>query len=250
MNSSDPAPGALGWLLVLESATERGGVALLRAGQLVEAIDLAPGLRHGRDLLPAAERLLKNWGVRTTELAALAVSGGPGSYTGLRVGAMAGKALAWAGGQPLLGVSSLASLALGLAALTPVAPGEEVVALLPSRRDEVYLGHYRFSAHPPFPVEASPSRALSPEEARDFIASRVSRGVVHLAGSGFTAFPAVFPAPPPLLLYPPAGATGLLAWRQFLQGEYADPLAFQPLYLSRDPGGGWSPDKLIISRPD
>ena len=127
-------------LLALESSGRIPSVALLRGEELL-------GERHGarerpgaESLLPAVDELLAQAGKRAADLEAFAVSIGPGSFTGLRVGIATVKGLAFGSGRPVAAVSSLAALARG-------APesGEPVVALLDARRDEFYAASFRIS---------------------------------------------------------------------------------------------------------
>lgn len=236
------------WLLALESSTPHGGAALLRDGTIVADIALSEGLRHGRELMPAAESLLTDHGLRARDLWAVAVSTGPGSYTGLRVGVMAAKALAYGAGCRLAGVSSLAALAAGLR------PGENsggerlVCVVQNARRDEVYFGLYRVTGDGTA-IAATIDAAVTPEEAADHIRDLQAAGTPPtLAGSGFATYPDLF-APLgggeslPGIVQP--SAVGLLGWRQLLQEESADPLLLQPEYLRRDAGHDWSRDTLI-----
>jgi tRNA threonylcarbamoyladenosine biosynthesis protein TsaB len=124
-------------LLALETATRWPSVALLRGAELAGEIALPPSRAVSEELLPAIDALLVQSAVALAAVDALAVSIGPGSFTGLRVGLATVKGLAF--GEPLLvaPVSTLAALACG-AGDTP----EPVAALLDARRDEVYAGVY------------------------------------------------------------------------------------------------------------
>ncbi len=233
------------WLLALESSTARGGAALLRDGVPAAAIRLEEGQRHGRELLPAAERLLWEQSVAPGDVAAIAVSRGPGSYTGIRVGVMAAKAFAYGTGCRLAELSSLAALAETLVLSGDAREGAIVMTLQDARRDELYAGLYRIRGGAAEALE--PDAAVTPEEAaarlRDL--ERDEGGVV-CAGSGFTTYAGVLPHAGVALpgAVDPA-AVGLLGWRQILREEFADPMALQPVYLRRDAGSDWRHDALI-----
>jgi tRNA threonylcarbamoyl adenosine modification protein YeaZ len=94
-------------LLLIETCTERGLIAFAQENALVLHQDLPQGLRNSSSLLPAIERALDELGWAPQELDALAVSVGPGSYTGIRVGAAVAQAMAFARKLPLVGVCSL-----------------------------------------------------------------------------------------------------------------------------------------------
>lgn len=127
-------PGA-GWLLAVESAADVAGGALLRGTQGV-AVRRAPPVRPASEtLLPLLLALLAEHGIAPAEVDAFAVSIGPGSFTGLRVGVATVKGLAFGAGTRVAAVPTLAAVAAGAA--EPVAGGV-VVGLLDARRGEVY----------------------------------------------------------------------------------------------------------------
>ncbi len=238
------------WLLALESSTPFGGAALLRDGEVVEVRHLSEGLRHGRELMPAAAELLRAQGLTVKELAAVAVSFGPGSYTGIRVGVMAAKALAYAGASRLIAVSSLAALAeSAILAERGVKPNEIVYALQDARRDEVYAGLFQNRDGHAFPLVED--AAITPEEAAAYLHDLNTDhpdAVVHRIGSGFSTYFELFHDIRILPGKVEPGAVGTLGWRQFLQADFADPLQFQPVYLRRDEGSDWRHDQLIGGR--
>jgi tRNA threonylcarbamoyladenosine biosynthesis protein TsaB len=126
-------------ILAFFSASEPVSVALVTpAGEA--ARDVSGGAVEG--LVPAATEMLRAAGLRAGDLDAVAVARGPGSFTGLRVGAAAALGLARAGGVPLFAVGTLNAWA---AAAQAAFPGDEVRShvALDARRGEVYLGTFR-----------------------------------------------------------------------------------------------------------
>jgi tRNA threonylcarbamoyladenosine biosynthesis protein TsaB len=97
--------------LVLETSGRGGRVGVAAGGRVVRAADLDPARRHNRDLAPTVAGLLKAEGVRPADLAGVMVSVGPGSFTGLRVGVMSAKALAYATGCRLVAVPTFRAIA-------------------------------------------------------------------------------------------------------------------------------------------
>ena len=91
---------------------------------------------HGQKLMPLIEALLSQVGVEVDELDAVAVSKGPGSYTGLRIGVSTAKGLAFAQDIPIIGVDTLDALALRVKPF--VTPADFVVPMIDARRMEVY----------------------------------------------------------------------------------------------------------------
>jgi len=132
------------WLLAIETATDAAGVALLRAGEAVAARRLPPG-QGAETLLPAVLELLADHGVGLAALDAFAVSIGPGSFTGLRVGVATVKGLAFGAGSRVAAVPTLAALAATRADVPA-----RVAAVLDARRGEVYAAaHDGDPLHPP-----------------------------------------------------------------------------------------------------
>lgn len=93
--------------LVIDTATERGVIALFSEEGVIAQQELTIGLSNSRLLLPSLHELCSAAGVALSQLSYIAVGHGPGSYTGIRVGVACAKALAFALSIPLIGVGSL-----------------------------------------------------------------------------------------------------------------------------------------------
>lgn len=93
--------------LLIESCTERGCLALFDDQKELSRLKLPAGPQSAQAILPLIEALLKKVGISLDQLSFLTVGIGPGSYTGMRVGAMAAKTLSYALNIPLVGVSTL-----------------------------------------------------------------------------------------------------------------------------------------------
>jgi tRNA threonylcarbamoyladenosine biosynthesis protein TsaB len=120
-------------LLSIESATRVMSVAVLEGETLLAEISTFDERVHSERLLPAVDQLLRIADLSLDQIEAFAVSIGPGSFTGLRIGLATLKGLALGSNRPAVAVPSLA--ALTLAAAGAVGP---VAALLDARREEVY----------------------------------------------------------------------------------------------------------------
>ncbi len=118
-------------LLALDTATEVCTVALWQDGQVLERHET--GGQHAERLLPMVDALLAEAGVALTQLDALAFGRGPGSFTGLRIGAGVAQGLAFGADIPVVPVSSLAALAQGQDA-------RRVLAAFDARMQQVYWG--------------------------------------------------------------------------------------------------------------
>ncbi len=125
-------------MLGIETASVMGGVALVSAGgELLGEITLRNHESHSERMLPALEWLLATLGRSLRDCAAVAVSQGPGSFTGLRAGIATAKGLAFSLGVPLYGIPTLAALAAN------APPGTSpVCAVLNARRGEVFRAYF------------------------------------------------------------------------------------------------------------
>ena len=131
-------------ILMIETSTECCSVALSEGARiLARRIDETPRMQSSM-LAPYIVEVLQEAGLSAAGLDAVAVSEGPGSYTGLRVGVSTAKGICFGAGKPLLGIDTLQILACQ--ALT-VIPGltrnhDRIVAMLDARRMEVYAALY------------------------------------------------------------------------------------------------------------
>ncbi|MGH7508293.1 MAG: tRNA (adenosine(37)-N6)-threonylcarbamoyltransferase complex dimerization subunit type 1 TsaB [Gemmatimonadales bacterium] len=126
-------------LLALDTATERASVALEVPGAAPVEESIGGARRHAAALVPAIQTLLARAGASLDDLSGIALSDGPGSFTGLRVGASLAKALVHARGVPLWTAPSLLVRAAGFAGT-----GGQVLAVANALRGEVYAAAYRF----------------------------------------------------------------------------------------------------------
>src|SRR4030042_498641 len=122
-------------LLALDTSTEKGSLALAEDDRLLAESSLPSPGTYLQRLLPGVEELLQTAGRSLKEVGAIAVSQGPGNFTGLRIGLATAKGLAWALSCPLVPVPTLEALA----APFPYQP-HPVAVLMDAKREEVYLG--------------------------------------------------------------------------------------------------------------
>src|SRR5262245_29195740 len=126
-----------GPLLALDTSTERESVAVVEGGAVAGEVRLRTADSHSRRLLPTVDFLLSTLGLSPGELAGFAVTVGPGSFTGLRVGLSTVQGLALAASRPCLGLSTLDVLAARL-----IGRGESLVALMDAYRGQVFGAVY------------------------------------------------------------------------------------------------------------
>ena len=122
-------------ILGIETSTQMGSVALIDGTNLLAEYRLALPLRHGEKLLPLIDTLLKDTRMALSDLSAIAVSIGPGSYTGLRVGLATARGLAIGSGLPLLPVPTLEAMATPFRSLSML-----IVPMTVSRKEELFWG--------------------------------------------------------------------------------------------------------------
>ena len=123
-------------ILAIETATDRCGVALLSDRNLLVELLLTRPRSHAESLVPMIQEALSLARVSAAQIEVVAVSMGPGSYTGLRIGVSTAKGLAFASDATLVGVPSLDALALAVA--DHASAGDHLLTAFAARRDEVY----------------------------------------------------------------------------------------------------------------
>ena len=161
------------WILGFDTATRATAVALVNdQGDAFEARDDPPPgqrPRHAARLLPLCADVLERAGADYEDLAKLAVGVGPGTFTGLRIGVATARALAQASAVPLVGVSTLQSLALNALNAGEATGAEAVAAVLDARRGEAFAAVWRIDDPESEPVIAP--GAFTPEALIDALES-------------------------------------------------------------------------------
>lgn len=212
-------------LLALETCTEACSVALVNAGVVHERYELAPR-RHAELVLPWIAALLAENGLARSDLDAIAVGRGPGAFTGVRLGISLAQGLALALECPLIGISTLAALALRAGA----DEGGKVLAAIDARMGEVYWCSYQMRDGEP--VALGDAQVGAPHSVQ--IGGEDWLGV----GSGFAAEKGALPRH----LYaqlahvdaqglPHAADIARLAVRAHARGEALPPEQVEPVYL-------------------
>ncbi len=211
-------------ILSLETATAAGSVALHHQGELVATLTEANDYSHAERLAPMIDQLLREQGIATHQLEAVAVSAGPGSYTGLRIGVSTAKGLCYALDIPLLAVNTLEAMLGGMAQRYP---GKWLCPMIDARRMEVYClladDHGRI-VEPPAPMII---------DEHSFAATLADHQIVFF-GSGAAKCRAVITSSQALFVegvHPTAEQVGYLAWQKYLQQDFADTAYFEPEYL-------------------
>ena len=129
-------------LLCIDSSMENASVSISREGSVLQHLTNNVQKDHAAFLHVAIAELLKKHKLKSSDLDAVAVSSGPGSYTGLRVGFAAAKGLSFALNKPLISIGTLEMMAKAVQMKGDLNPGELFCPMIDARRAEVYTGLY------------------------------------------------------------------------------------------------------------
>ncbi|MCB9231256.1 MAG: tRNA (adenosine(37)-N6)-threonylcarbamoyltransferase complex dimerization subunit type 1 TsaB [Bacteroidia bacterium] len=213
-------------ILALETATSVSSVAIFAGPELLGNLEFFGQNRHARLLTPMVNTLLHDLELQPADLSAVAVSKGPGSYTGLRVGVSTAKGLCMALDIPLISVGSLDALA---SEVVPLATelGAQIVPMIDARRMEVYTATFDAQGQRLTEVEA-----VVVEE--NSFADLLESGKVIFTGNGAAKCREILQHPNAIILdhnLSTARGMGRNAWTKFQTSEFADLLTFEPFYL-------------------
>jgi tRNA threonylcarbamoyladenosine biosynthesis protein TsaB len=208
-------------LLSIETSSPICSIALHKVedGHLLGQSELRLEKSHSTHLTVLIEQLVANTGHTVRDLAAVAVSDGPGSYTGLRIGAAAAKGLCFALDIPLVAVGTLPALAHQVAARMPRADTYLYAPMLDARRQEVYTALYRADG---YELTAPAPLILTPEA----MAEQLTHHAVLFFGSGAAKFQ-------PLVadVQPSAVSVSELALGAYQRQEFQYVAYYEPFYL-------------------
>ena len=216
-------------LLAFETSAKAASVALFDENTLLGEQYPNTRLTHSQTLMVMAEDLLKQCGKKPADVEAVAVANGPGSFTGVRIGAAAAKGFAWGRNIPLYGVSTLEAMALGLG----VSDGH-ICACMDARRNQVY--NAIFLAENGALTRISEDRAIALSELKQELEH--IDGPIHLVGDGAALAYRQLSGDLPELILPPeyrqhqrASGVAVAALNAMSRGEPGDGAALQPNYL-------------------
>ncbi|MDW7772787.1 MAG: tRNA (adenosine(37)-N6)-threonylcarbamoyltransferase complex dimerization subunit type 1 TsaB [Desulfobulbaceae bacterium] len=217
-------------ILAIETATGCGSVSLSREGlegfHLLAECTTQPDITHSRRLLGSVEWLMQGAGVTWNDLDGVAVSTGPGSFTGLRIGMAAAKAISMATASSLIGIPTLDALACSAGARKRL-----LCCLLDARKQQVYAAFYRTAANG-LPVRLRDPSAVSPQNLLQGIEEPVL-----LVGPGARVYrDCIDDCQQTEILQdylglPRAMYIGLLAAEKLKKGDVLDPLTAAPMYV-------------------
>ena len=220
-----------GKILALDSSGLVASVAVVCGDTLVGEYTVNYKKTHSQTLLPMLEALKNMVELDLSSVDAIALAAGPGSFTGLRIGLAAAKAMAYALNLPIVGVSTLKALAYHY----PV-PGIRIVSLLDAQKGNAYRESYEWQdgkLQVVQPVEVLPLAEIIAECAEsgrpvvllgDVAAKRV-RGKMEL--------PANVEVAPAHLIMPRAACVAMLGLEEFAAGHHDNVMNMEPVYIRR-----------------
>ena len=220
-------------LLALDTSTFVGTVAVVRDGELLAEWSASVRASHGETLLPHIARVLELSGLALPELDGIAVGIGPGSFTGVRIGVATAKGLALALAKPIVGVSSLRTLARGINGGAGLR-----VPVLDAHKGEVYCAAYTLDGLGELEERVAPFHAAPDEAARRLrAAARDER--LWVAGNGLARYGEAFIAPlgslvaraPSFCDVPRAACLAHEALVQLARSGPSDLAGLEPMYL-------------------
>lgn len=212
-------------VLSLETSTDVCSVALHDGEQLLAQDEIHEPQAHASRLAPLIDSVTRKAGVALKTIDAVAVSKGPGSYTGLRIGASTAKGLCYALDVPLIAIGTLELLAFQGNARNP--SHASLCPMIDARRMEVYCMVADHHLNIILPVSAMVIDEHSFTELLD-------GGRVLFFGNGSGKCRDIIRHPNAIFLdgiFPGAGSLGLLAARKYREREFEDLVQFKPFYL-------------------
>lgn len=216
------------YILALETSSSICSVALYQHEELLALSELQIEKSHSSHITVLIKQLLENCNVTMQDISAVAVSGGPGSYTGLRIGSATAKGLCYALNIPLINISTLHALTYDLIQVVPAAEQYLYCPMLDARRMEVYATILNSNLQEHLPITPVILTDISFQEF-------FSKHPVLFFGSGASKFQEVMRSHPnasfvnevPLSARP----IGALAYPKFMNQQFEDVAYYEPFYL-------------------
>ena len=216
-------------ILAFETSAKAASVALTQDGNLLGESYQNTGLTHSQTLMVMAEDLLKQCSKTVSDLDAVAVAEGPGSFTGVRIGVAAAKGLAWGAELPCYGVSTLEAMALSLGIYEGY-----VCPCMDARRNQVY--NALFYVNQGKLERLREDRAIALADLKTELEQL--NAPIYLVGDGSRLTHKTLSAEIPNLILPPehrmhqrAVGVAILAEAKAAAGESGDGAALTPNYL-------------------
>lgn len=215
----------MGIILNLETSSTNCSVCLAKDGVILAMKELnSENYSHAEKLHVFIEEVIKEATLKMQDLEAIAVSKGPGSYTGLRIGVSAAKGLCYALSIPLVSISTLKSMA---SQLNGVNDDDTIIPVLDARRMEVYSAIFDSQLNQ---VRETKAEIIDEQSFEAYIGSTS----VHFLGSGAEKIKGIFNSKNlnfHLDVVPSAKEMALISFDKFKNKDFEDVAYFEPYYL-------------------
>lgn len=215
-------------LLCIESSTSICSVALVNNGELIGLEEIQDKNAHSARLTVLIEKILNDNNLKIDQLNAIVISRGPGSYTGLRIGASVAKGLCYALNIPLIAVSTLQAMALQTTKVLHISSQEDwvIIPMIDARRMEVFSAIYDCKGEELREVKAE---IITADSFRDIHSNIV------ICGDGATKCRHLFENDQRFIFMDKLLASAAwmvpLAWESFLKESFENTAYFEPFYL-------------------
>jgi tRNA threonylcarbamoyladenosine biosynthesis protein TsaB len=213
-------------IFALDSTATVASVALCEDGKLLGEYTLMGGNTHSETLLPMVESLLNIFSIDTGDIDLFAASAGPGSFTGVRIGAATVKGLAFGTDKPCLGVSTLEALAYNLNCINGL-----ICPVMNARRKQVYTALFRCENG--VITRLLPDSAIAITELDEQLSAYAEP--VHLVGDGYDITAELLTheivETPERLRHQSAFSVAQVAWKLYLDGARTTDAEMAPTYL-------------------
>ncbi len=212
-------------ILQIETATTVCSVALSYKGVVISVQELNKGYTHAEQLTILIEQVMKDTSTRYAQLDAIALSKGPGSYTGLRIGVAVAKGLCYGLNKPLIAINTLESMVYGMRHIFPDI--HYYCPMLDARRMEVYTALYDWEMNK---VHATQAKILDTNSFVDVL----DHQKIIFFGDGAPKFKAICKHPQAVFdttFAPSASYLSTPAFNRFKLKEFEDTAYFEPFYL-------------------
>ena len=217
--------------LAIETSSLVSSVALLHGDTLRAELTIQARLTHSEQLMPHIADMLVKASVKKSQIDGVAVSIGPGSFTGLRIGLASAKALAFGWDVPIVGVETPTALAWNF-----IGARDRVCVLIDAQKKNVYTSLYEWRG-----MELTTLKDID-IETLDTVLERLSKDMkptlfcgdgALLAKDKITSYSPFFHMAPPTMVIPRAGSLALAAKERFDTGHTDDVMTLTPAYKRR-----------------
>lgn len=219
----------MSYILHIETATPVCSVALSYQGEVLQFMEAHEPNMHAHSLTVFIDQVLKQQQLEFNQLDAVAVSMGPGSYTGLRIGVSTAKGLCYALDKPLIAVNTLEAMVAGFRAQQDVHPDALLMPMIDARRLEVFTAVFSDKGI----LQEETSAKIIDVDSLDYLLHGAYS--LTLFGSGADKFADFFPLEKKISIIPSFlnSATQLVtaAYAKFQQQDFEDVAYFEPFYL-------------------